>query len=256
MTATASKLSRRLDQRLVADGLAESRSRAQALIKAGAVAVDGRRADRPSRSVAADARIELIADPNPWVSRAGLKLAHALGAFDLSPDGARALDVGASTGGFTEVLLAHGAAQVVALDVGRDQLHPKLRADLRVAELSGRNARDLAPADLPFAPDWIVCDVSFISAAKALAAPLDLAAPGATLVTLVKPQFELGPRRVGKGGVVKDPALWDAARARVRDFVTSLGWRVTAEADSPILGADGNREFLLAASAPIHSPAS
>ena len=236
----------RLDQRLVDLGLAESRARAQALIKAGAVAVDGVSADKPSRKVAESAAIELTGDPIPWVSRAALKLVHALDLWGLDPHGAEALDVGASTGGFTEVLLARGAARVHALDVGHGQLHPRLAADDRVRNLEKINAKAIPEGLIP-PVDWIVTDVSFISIAKALPAALDLAKTGATLVALIKPQFEVGRARIGKGGIVTDPAAHDEVRAGARRFLESAGWAATGEAESPILGGDGNREFLIAA---------
>ena len=177
---------------MVAAGLAPSRARARALIEAGAVRIDGRPALRAAQPVGPDARLELVADPLPWVSRAALKLRHALDAFGLDPAGAVALDLGASTGGFSQVLLAAGAAEVWAVDVGHGQLAPALRAEPRLRVIEGKNARDLAAGDVP-APDWIVADLSFISLAKALPPALGLARPGAILVALVKPQFEVGP---------------------------------------------------------------
>jgi 23S rRNA (cytidine1920-2'-O)/16S rRNA (cytidine1409-2'-O)-methyltransferase len=203
---------------------------------------------KPAQAVAPEAAVAVTADPNPWVSRAALKLAHALEVFGLTPRGV-ALDVGASTGGFTEVLLARGADRVVALDVGHGQLHPRIAADPRVAALEGVNARDI-PAGLVPPVDWIVADVSFISLEKALPAALALAKPGAVLVALIKPQFEAGPGAAGKGGIVRDPGVHDAVRIRIRDWLTSLGWQVTGEAPSPIEGGDGNREFLIAARKP------
>lgn len=239
----------RLDQALVAAGLAPSRARAQALIAAGAVRVDGAAADRPALRVGPQARLELAADPMPWVSRGALKLLHALDALALSPAGAVALDLGASTGGFTEALLARGAAQVWAVDVGHGQLAPHLRADPRVRAIEGLNARDLT-ADHVAAPTFVVADLSFISLAKALPPALALAAPGATLVALVKPQFEVGPALVGKGGIVRDPAARAAALAGVRDFLAGAGWTILGETTSPIRGGDGNAEFLIAAAKP------
>ncbi len=236
----------RLDQRLVALGLADSRSRAQALVKAGAVTVDGAMARKSSQSVALGASIVVADGALPWVSRAALKLLHALDVLDLDPTGAEALDVGASTGGFTEVLLSRGAKQVYALDVGRDQLHASLAEDPRVVSLEGVNARAIPEGLIP-PVDWVVSDVSFISLEKALPGPLELAKPGAALVALIKPQFEAGPAHVGRGGIVKDPAVHDAARARIRTFLQASGWTVLGEADSPIAGGDGNREFLIAA---------
>lgn len=235
----------RLDQALVARGFAESRARARALIEEGAVTIDGAPAERPAQKVADGA--ELVVRPaQRWVGRAALKLLHALDAFGLDPSGVAALDLGASTGGFTQVLLARGAASVVALDVGRGQLHPSLRADPRVIAIEGVNARDLAAGDLP-SFDWLTADLSFISLRKALPAALGLSPGGATLVALVKPQFESGRAAVGKGGVVRDAAVQEAARAVVRDFLVEAGWSILGETVSPILGGDGNREFLIAA---------
>lgn len=236
----------RLDQRLVDLGLAESRARAQALVKAGVVTLDGVVADKPARKAEAGAVIEVTGNPNPWVSRAALKLVHALDLFDLDPTGAEALDVGASTGGFTEVLLARGAARVHALDVGHGQLHQRVAADPRVRNLEGVNARAIPDGLIP-PVDWIVSDVSFIGLEKALPGPMALAEPGATLVALIKPQFEAGPKGVGKGGMVADPELHAAIRSRIAGFLAQSGWRVTGQAESPILGGDGNREFLIAA---------
>ncbi len=236
----------RLDQRLVALGLAPSRARAQALVAAGAVTVDGAVALKPAQAAPDGAAVAVVADPCPWVSRAALKLVHALDAFALDPAGAVALDVGASTGGFTQVLLARGAARVIALDVGHGQLAPSLAADPRVTALEGVNARDL-PGGLIPPLDWIVADVSFISLTLALPPALSRARPGARLAALVKPQFEAGRAAVGRGGMVRDPAALEAARARVRDFLVGAGWRVTHEGDSPIMGGDGAREYLIAA---------
>ena len=238
----------RLDRALVAAGLAPSRARAQALIAAGAVRVAGAPAQRPSARAPAGALLEVAPDPCPWVSRAGLKLDHALSAFGLTPAG-QAWDLGASTGGFTEVLLARGADHVQAIDVGRDQLHPRLRADPRVTLHEGLNARDAAEAGLP-APDWITADLSFIGLAKALPPALTAAVPGATLIALIKPQFEAGPAAVGRGGLVRDPAVHARVRAEIRAFLEGQGWRVLAETPSPIPGGDGNAEFLIAARKP------
>lgn len=241
-----SQSSIRLDQRLVDLGLADSRARAQALVKAGVVTVNGAVADKPSRKAPLDAEIMVTSNPVPWVSRAALKLDHALDLFDLDPTGATALDVGASTGGFTEVLLARGAAQVHALDVGHGQLHPRIAADARVRNLEGVNARAI-PEGLVPPVDWIVSDVSFIGLEKALLAPLTLAKPKARLVALIKPQFEVGPENVGRGGIVSDPALHEEVRSRIRTWLAASGWTVTGEGESPIFGGDGNREFLIAA---------
>ena len=235
----------RLDQCLVNLGLADSRTRARALIEAGAVTTDGTVARKPAQAVTDGTRVAVIADPVPWVSRAALKLAHALDVFGLSPHGT-ALDVGASTGGFTEVLLARGAEKVFALDVGHGQLHPWIAADPRVVSLEGINARAI-PLGLVPPVDWIVADVSFISLEKALPGPLALARPGAVLVALIKPQFEAGRAHVGRGGIVRDASIHQAVQTQIRDWISGLGWQVTGAAASPIEGGDGNREFLIAA---------
>lgn len=234
---------RRLDQRMVDQGLAPSRARAQAMIRAGAVLIAGVPATRAAST--AEGSITVDADPCPWVSRAALKLDHALDHFALAPHGVAA-DIGASTGGFTQVLLARGASRVYAVDVGRDQLHPSLLDDPRVVDLSATNARTLNGDVLP-PLEWIVSDVSFISLGKALGPVLSLARPGAMMVALIKPQFEAGPGRVGKGGIVRDPAIHTEARNGVRHLLTDAGWSVLGETESPITGADGNREFLIAA---------
>jgi 23S rRNA (cytidine1920-2'-O)/16S rRNA (cytidine1409-2'-O)-methyltransferase len=239
----------RLDQALVAAGLAPSRARAQALIAAGAVRLDGRTATRPAAPVAAGARLEVVGDPLPYVSRAALKLRHAIEVFGLDPGGAVALDLGASTGGFSQVLLEAGAAEVWAIDVGHGQLAAELRAEPRLKLIEGLNARDITAAHVP-PPDWIVADLSFISLDKALPPALALARPEAVLVALIKPQFEVGPARVGKGGIVRDPEARTAARDGVRDFLLRSGWAVIGEAESPIAGGDGNAEFLIAARKP------
>ncbi len=236
---------RRLDQALAAAGLAHSRAEAQALIAAGRVTVDGAPADKAARKVGPEAALA-VAPGARWVGRGALKLLHALDAFGLDPAGARALDLGASTGGFTEVLLARGAAHVDAVDVGRGQLHPALRADPRVAVHEGTDARAL-PEGLAERAAWIVADLSFIALTKALPPALSAARAGATLVALVKPQFEAGRAAVGRGGVVRDPAAQAAACAAVRAMLTALGWTVLGETESPVRGGDGNREFLIAA---------
>jgi 23S rRNA (cytidine1920-2'-O)/16S rRNA (cytidine1409-2'-O)-methyltransferase len=238
----------RLDQALVAAGLAESRARAQALIAAGAVRVDGRVAAKPGARVAAGAALA-VTEVMPWVSRGALKLLHGLEVFGLDPAGAVALDLGASTGGFSQVLLARGAAEVWAIDVGHGQFAAALRGAPGLRLIEGLNARDLTAAEVP-APDFVVADLSFISLAKALPPALGLARPGATLVALVKPQFEVGPAAVGKGGIVRDAAAVAGARAGVRSFLEASGWRVLGEAESPIRGGDGNAEFLIAARKP------
>jgi 23S rRNA (cytidine1920-2'-O)/16S rRNA (cytidine1409-2'-O)-methyltransferase len=208
------------------------------------VTANGRRVDRASDLIADDAVLE-AAPAHPWVGRGALKLVAALERWPVRVGGRVVLDVGASTGGFTEVCLARGAARVYAVDVGRGQLHPRVAADPRVLSLEATDARDLTAERVPEAPGLIVTDVSFISLAKALPAALALAAPDADLVALVKPQFEVGPERVGKGGLVSDPAARSAALDGVAAFLAGAGWTVEATTESPIAGGDGNREFLL-----------
>ena len=235
----------RLDQLLVARGLAESRAKAKAAIEAGGVTVDGAPARAASQAVSEEAVVTYV-DAFRWVGRGALKLERALDLWPVAVEGRVVLDVGASTGGFTEVCLDRGAAQVFAVDVGTGQLHPKVAADPRVANLEKTDARDLTPAVITEAPSLIVCDVSFISLSKVLPTALDLATPGADLITLVKPQFEAdGPKAVGKKGVVKDPEAHAAAVAKVRAWLEQTGWTVREVADSPITGGDGNVEFLL-----------
>lgn len=236
----------RLDQALVAAGLAPSRARAQALIAAGAVTVDGRVAAKPAMAVGDGSALEVDATALPWVSRAALKLVAGLDTFGLDPAGAVALDLGASTGGFSQVLLSRGAAEVWAVDVGHGQLAPELADEPRLHLIEGLNVRELTAGHVP-SPDFVVADLSFIPLAVALPPALRLARPGAHLVALVKPQFEVGPARVGKGGIVRDPAAWADAVAGARALLTAEGWTVLGEAPSPIEGGDGNREFLVAA---------
>ncbi len=236
----------RLDRLLVDLGLCGSRSRARALILAGHVRRGGRRADKPSAMVAPDEVIEITGDDNPWASRGGLKLAAALESFKIDPSGMRCLDIGASTGGFTDVLLSGGADHVVAVDVGHGQLIDRLARDPRVSVLERTDARSLTADMLGGPVGLVVCDASFISIRKAVAQALDLAAPGARFIGLVKPQFEVGPGKVGGGGVVRDPALLEDVRAEARAWLDSLAsWRCDGIIDSPITGGDGNREFLL-----------
>ncbi|HET9019490.1 MAG TPA: TlyA family RNA methyltransferase [Acetobacteraceae bacterium] len=238
----------RADQRLVDLGLADSRTRAQALILAGKVFAGERRVEKAGETLPPDAALEVRGQDHPWVSRGGLKLDHALTAFALSPLGRVCLDIGASTGGFTDVLLAHGAARVHAVDVGHGQLAWKLRTDPRVVVHERVNARHLTPATIGEEVRALVCDASFIGLATLLPAPLALCAPGAWAVALIKPQFEAGPDSVGKGGVVRDPAVHAAVCARIRDWWAALpGWRVLGLTESPITGPEGNREFLIAA---------
>ncbi|MCW0235854.1 MAG: TlyA family RNA methyltransferase [Ferrovibrio sp.] len=238
----------RLDQILVERGLAESRAKAQAAIMAGLVFSGEKRLDKPGLSLAADTPLELRGKPHPWVSRGGVKLAHALQHFGLSPQDRIAIDVGASTGGFTDVLLQHGAAKVYAVDVGEGQLDWRLRTDPRVVVLEKTNARHLDATLIPDAITCVVCDASFIGLQTVLPAALGLAQPGSWAVALIKPQFEVGRGRVGKGGVVRDPALHDEVCATIGDWWSGLpGWRVLGIEPSPILGPEGNREFLIAA---------
>ncbi len=209
--------------------------------------VDGASEKRPAATVKASAVLAVDDPALRQVSRAGWKLAHALDHFAYSPAGGVALDLGASTGGFTEVLLDRGAAYVFAVDVGHGQLHPKLAADPRVTSMEGRNARTLGAADIPRPVDAIVADVSFISLKVALPAALALTVPAAWLVALVKPQFEVGPGNLGKGGIVRDPAVARASADAIGEWLTAAGWRVDGIIDSPIAGGDGNHEFLLGA---------
>jgi 23S rRNA (cytidine1920-2'-O)/16S rRNA (cytidine1409-2'-O)-methyltransferase len=230
---------------LVTRGLSESRAKARAAIEAGGVTVDGEPAKSASQQVTDTAQITAV-DAHRWVGRGALKLDHALTLWDLPVEGRVVLDIGASTGGFTEVCLERGAARVYAVDVGSDQMHPRVAADPRVINLDRTDARHLDGALIPDAPDLIVCDASFIGLAKVLPMPLSLAVPGADLVTLVKPQFEAdGPRGAGKKGVVRDPAAHAAAVASVGDWLETVGWTVRATTESPITGGDGNVEFLL-----------
>lgn len=235
---------KRADVVLVERGLFDSRAKARAAIEAGGVVVDGRTLAKASELVDEAAGIEAVA-AHPYVGRGALKLSHALGLWPVLVEGRTVLDIGASTGGFTEVSLERGAARVYAVDVGHGQLHPKLAGDPRVVGLEGVDARNLTVAMIPVAPDLIVTDVSFIGLAKVLPAALRLAAFGADLVALVKPQFEVGPENVGKGGLVKDEALRARALDDVVEFLRGSGWIVRATADSPIAGGDGNHEYLL-----------
>lgn len=237
---------RRLDIELVRRNLMPSRAQARAAIEAGKVLVDGAAATKPGMLVLPAAAISAEA-AHPWVSRGGVKLAHALDVFEVDCRGLTCLDVGASTGGFTDVLLARGAKHVTAVDVGRDQLHPRLGSDSRVASLESTDARMLTAEMLPAPPELIVCDASFIGLSKVLGPALRLAAPGAWLVALFKPQFEVGPANVGRGGIVSDFAAADAAARDVEVWIAAEGWIVVRWIDSPILGSDGNRERLFLA---------
>ncbi|HEX2479105.1 MAG TPA: TlyA family RNA methyltransferase [Geminicoccaceae bacterium] len=238
----------RLDQLMVERGLAESRAKAQALVLAGQVFSGERRFDKPGQVVAADVPLEVRAAGGPYVSRGGIKLAHALDHFGIDLAGVVALDVGASTGGFTDLLLQRDAKRVYAIDVGHGQLDWRLRNDPRVVVLEKLNARHLTRDHVPEPVDLVVSDVSFISLELALPAALALAAPSALLIALIKPQFEVGKGQVGKGGVVRDPALHQAVCARIsRWLVEKQGWCVRGVVPSPITGPKGNREFLIAA---------
>ena len=237
----------RADQMLVDRGLAESRTRAQALIMAGLVFSGERKVDKPGQTLPGDAPIDVRGRDHPWVSRGGIKLAHALAHFGWDVSGAVAIDVGSSTGGFTDVLLANGAARVYAVDSGTNQLSWKLRQDPRVAVHEQTSARILTPAHIPEPVDLVVCDASFIGLAKVLDRPLSFAVPGARLLALIKPQFEAGRDEVGKGGVVRDPAVHDRVCREVSDWLTGIGWQVEGLTTSPITGPEGNVEFLISA---------
>jgi 23S rRNA (cytidine1920-2'-O)/16S rRNA (cytidine1409-2'-O)-methyltransferase len=237
---------RRVDTLLVERGLAESRARAQALVLAGLVWSDGLRLDKPGISLADDTPLEVRGREHPWVSRGGIKLAHALDHFAIDPGGVVALDIGASTGGFTDVLLTRGARRVYAVDVGHGQLAWKLRQDARVTVLERTNARHLTREQIPEAPDIVVCDASFISLTTVLPSALALASPAACLVALIKPQFEVGKGKVGKGGVVRDPALHREVCERITAWLAAQpGWQVEGVTQSPIQGPEGNIEFLI-----------
>ena len=240
----------RLDHLLVERGLAESRTRAQALIMAGHVLLGDKPAGKAGQMVPADAAITLKGRDHPWVSRGGIKLAHGLDHFGLDVGGAVGLDVGSSTGGFTDVLLTRGAARVYAVDSGTNQLAWKLRSDPRVIVHEQTSARILTVAHVPEPVDIVVCDASFISLAKVLERPLGFARPGAWLLALIKPQFEAGRAEVGKGGVVRDPAVHARVCAEVAAWLAGLGWAVSGTTTSPITGPEGNIEFLIAARAP------
>ena len=237
----------RADQLLVERGLAESRARAQALILAGLAYAGDRKIAKAGDQLPADAAITLKGRDHPWVSRGGIKLAHALDQWGWDVADAVAIDVGASTGGFTDVLLSKGAARIYAVDSGTNQLAWKLRQDPRVVVLEQTNARYLTTDQVPEPIDLVVCDASFIGLSKVLAAPLALAKDDARLVALIKPQFEAGPQEVGKGGVVRDPLVHQRVCQEVRDWVESIGWNVVDLIESPITGPEGNIEFLIGA---------
>lgn len=237
----------RADQMLVDRGLAESRTRAQALIMAGLVFAGDRKVDKPGQQFPNDVALDVRGRDHPWVSRGGIKLAHALEHFGWDVAGAVAIDVGSSTGGFTDVLLSKGAARVYAVDSGTNQLAWKLRQDPRVIVHEQTSARILTDAHIPEPVDLIVCDASFIGLAKVLEVPFRFARPGARLVALIKPQFEAGRDEVGKGGVVRDPAVHERVCREVADWVAARGWAVAGITASPITGPEGNVEFLVAA---------
>ena len=237
----------RADQMLVDRGLAESRTRAQALIMAGLVFAGTRKVDKPGQTLADDVALDVRGRDHPWVSRGGIKLAHGLDHFEWNVTDAVAIDVGSSTGGFTDVLLTRGAARVYAVDSGTNQLAWKLRQDSRVVVHEQTSARILTEAHIPEPVDLIVCDASFIGLAKVLERPMTFARAGARLLALIKPQFEAGRAEVGKGGVIRDPAV----RARVCDevvaWLSAAGWPVCGVVESPITGPEGNVEYLVAA---------
>lgn len=237
----------RADQLLVDRGLAESRTRAQALIMAGLAFTGERKIEKAGQMLAEDAAIEVRGRDHPWVSRGGIKLAHALEHFDWDVTGAVAIDVGSSTGGFTDVLLTNGAARVYAVDSGTNQLAWKLRQDERVVVHEQTSARILTPAHIPEPIDLVVCDASFIGLAKVLEVPLGFVRPGGRLAALIKPQFEAGREEVGKGGVVRDPAVHERVCAEVAAWLEGKGWQVLGVTRSPITGPEGNVEFLIGA---------
>ncbi len=238
----------RADVMLVERGLVESRAKAQALIMAGLVYAGTARVGKAGDMLPEDAQLNVKGQEHPWVSRGGVKLAHGLEHFGLDPAGRVGLDVGASTGGFTDVLLTGGAEKVYAVDVGHGQLAWKLRSDPRVVVLEKTNARHLTAAVIPEPVGALVCDASFIGLQVVLPAGLALCAPGAFAVALIKPQFEAGPEQVGKGGVVRDPAVHEAVCARIEAWFSALpGWRVLGITPSPIKGPEGNVEFLIGA---------
>ena len=237
----------RLDQMLVDRGLVESRTRAQALVMAGLVFSGEQKLAKPGQQLSVDAPLDVRGRDHPWVSRGGIKLAHAIEHFDLDPRGAVAMDIGSSTGGFTDVLLHGGAEHVFAVDSGTNQLAWKLRQDERVTVLEQTSARVLTPEMIDRQVTWVVCDASFIGLSKVLERPLELAQQDCRLVALIKPQFEVGREEVGKKGVVSDPALHRRVCDEVRAWVEGLGFEVQGIVESPITGPEGNVEFLISA---------
>lgn len=240
----------RADQLLVDRGLAESRTRAQALILTGIVFLGDRKIEKAGQQVAEDAVLDVRGRDHPWVSRGGIKLAHALEHFGWDVSGAVAIDVGSSTGGFTDVLLTNGAVKVFAVDSGTNQLAWKLRNDPRVAVHEQTSARILTDAEITEAVDLIVCDASFIGLSKVLERPMTFTKAGAGLIALIKPQFEAGRDEVGKGGVVRDPVVHQRVCTNVQSWLTDKGWAVEGTTESPIKGPEGNIEFLIAARKP------
>lgn len=238
---------RRLDQLLVERGLVESRTRAQALVMAGLVYSGEVKLAKPGQQMAEDAPLDVRGRDHPWVSRGGIKLAHAVEHFGLDPAGVTAMDVGSSTGGFTDVLLQGGAEHVIAVDSGTNQLAWSLRQDPRVTVLEQTSARILTPDMIGRSYSWVVCDASFIALSKVLEVPLALAETDCRLVALIKPQFEVERGEVGKGGVVRDAALHDRVCGEVRDWLEGAGWQVDGITRSPITGPEGNVEFLVSA---------
>ena len=236
----------RLDKALVERGLTSSRSRAQLMIRSGAILINERVVGKPSHLIQTDDVVRILWEVNPWVSRGGLKLEYAVAAFKLAPLKGMAMDIGASTGGFTEVLLAYGCSKVYAIDVGKGQLHLKLKNDPRVLNIEGVNAKNLETLNLPFM-DFIVCDASFISIRKVLKVPLLYAKNNCQLIALVKPQFEVGQSKVSKGGIVKNLKHQQDACVSIQSFLRKEGWFVTGLKKSPILGSDGNLELLISA---------
>ena len=248
LAAASAGGAQRLDIALVARGLVDSRSRARDLVRRGRVTIDGKVASKPSATVPPDATLALAEDAGRFVSRAAEKLIAGLDHFGFDPAGRLALDIGASTGGFTDVLLDRGATAVVAIDVGRGQMHPRIFEDPRVTVIEGLNARELSDEHLPGPPEAVVADVSFISLRLVLPPALALAAPGAWGVFLAKPQFEVGRDGIGKGGIVRDIAAAEGAARAIADWIEGRdGWRVAGVIPSPLAGGDGNREFLIGA---------
>ncbi|WP_435203824.1 TlyA family RNA methyltransferase [Qipengyuania sp. 902] len=240
-------IKKRLDQMLVDRGLVESRTRAQALVMAGLVFSGEQKLAKPGQQLAEDAPLDVRGRDHPWVSRGGIKLAHAIEHFGLNPSGVTAMDIGSSTGGFTDVLLQGGASHVFAVDSGTNQLAWKLRQDERVTVLEQTSARILTREMIDRPVGWVVCDASFIGLAKVMERPLELAERDCRLVALIKPQFEVGREEVGKKGVVSDPALHSRVCDEVRDWAEGLGFEVQGIVESPITGPEGNVEFLISA---------